>query len=220
MNIRFALLAPFALAVTPTSGLLAQAEVEPTGEPPHETVDVVLETTMGDIVVALETGRAPLTASNFLRYVDEDRFDGTVFYRTMPLDWGDQPNGLVQGGTQNDPERILAPVPHEPTTQTGLTHARGALSMAMGEPGSATGDFSIQLQDNPGMDANPDAADPVWQNGYAVFGFVTKGMDVVEAIHASPVDPDKGEGWMKGQMLAEPVTIVEARRVSPPDPAD
>ena len=90
MNIRFALLAPFALAVTPTSGLLAQAEVEPTGEPPHETIDVVLETTMGDIVVALETGRAPLTASNFLRYVDEDRFDGTVFYRTMRLDWGDQ----------------------------------------------------------------------------------------------------------------------------------
>lgn len=178
-----------------------------------QPVDVVLETTMGDIVIALETERAPVTAGNFLRYVDEGRLDGTVFYRAMRLDWGDQPNGLVQAGTQNDPERILDPIAHEPTTQTGLTHSRGALSMAMGEPGTATGDFSIQLQDNPGMDADPASSDPVWQNGYAVFGFVTDGMDVVGAIHAAPVDPGKGVGWMKGQMLADPVEIVEARRL-------
>ena len=185
---------------------------EPLPGPEYETADIVLETTLGDITIALETERAPLTAANFLRYVDEDRFDGTVFYRAMSLDWGEQPNGLVQGGTQNDPKRILDPVPHEPTTLTGLTHSQGALSMAMGDPGTATGDFSIQLQDNPGMDANPDATDPVWQNGYAVFGYVTEGMDVVRAIHAAPVDPDTGAGWMKGQMLAEPVVIVEARR--------
>ena len=185
---------------------------EPLPGPEYETADIVLETTLGDITIALETERAPLTAANFLRYVDEDRFDGTVFYRAMILDWGEQPNGLVQGGTQNDPKRILDPVPHEPTTLTGLTHSQGALSMAMGDPGTATGDFSIQLQDNPGMDANPDATDPVWQNGYAVFGYVTEGMDVVRAIHAAPVDPDTGAGWMKGQMLAEPVVIVEARR--------
>ncbi|WBY15927.1 peptidylprolyl isomerase [Erythrobacteraceae bacterium WH01K] len=214
MNIRFAALAALALPAS----LWAQ-EPSPASQPgmepgtAAETVDVVLETTMGDIVIALETERAPVTAGNFLRYVDEDRFDGTVFYRAMRLDWGDQPNGLVQAGTQNDPERILGPIAHEPTTQTGLTHSRGALSMAMGEPGTATGDFSIQLQDNPGMDADPASSDPVWQNGYAVFGFVTDGMDVVEAIHAAPVDPDKGVGWMKGQMLAEPVEIVEARRL-------
>ena len=214
MNIRFAALAALALPAS----LWAQ---EPSPGTKHgmepgtaaETVDVVLETTMGDIVIALETERAPVTAGNFLRYIDEDRFDGTVFYRAMRLDWGDQPNGLVQAGTQNDPERILGPIAHEPTTQTGLTHSRGALSMAMGEPGTATGDFSIQLQDNPGMDADPASSDPVWQNGYAVFGFVTDGMEVVEAIHAAPVDPDRGVGWMKGQMLAEPVEIVEARRL-------
>ncbi|GMN14438.1 peptidylprolyl isomerase [Altererythrobacter sp. MTPC7] len=214
MNIRFAALAALALpaslwAQEPSPG--TQRGMEPGTA--AETVDVVLETTMGDIVIALETERAPITAGNFLRYVDEDRFDGTVFYRAMRLDWGDQPNGLVQAGTQNDPERILGPIAHEPTTQTGLTHSRGALSMAMGEPGTATGDFSIQLQDNPGMDADPASSDPVWQNGYAVFGFVTDGMDVVEAIHAAPVDPDKGIGWMKGQMLAEPVEIVEAKRL-------
>ncbi len=187
--------------------------------PEYATTAVVLETTMGDITIALETERAPITTANFLRYIDEDRFDGTVFYRAMQLDWGDQPNGLIQGGAQNHPDRILDPIPHEPTTQTGLTHTRGALSMAMGDPGTATGDFSIMLGDQTGLDADPDAEDPVWRNGYAAFGYVVDGMDVVEAIHAAPIDPEKGEGWMRGQMLADPVVIVDARRVEGPAPA-
>ncbi|MXO50349.1 peptidylprolyl isomerase [Erythrobacter gaetbuli] len=185
--------------------------------PPAESARtmVVLQTTAGDITVALETERAPITAGNFLRYVDEDRFDGMVFYRAMKLDWGDQPNGLIQGGTQWDPDRVLPGIPHEPTTVTGLSHTKGALSMAMGEPGTANGDFSIFLQDSTGMDADPKSEDPVWRNGYAVFGYVTDGMEVVQAIHAMPTDPDKGEGWMKGQMMAQPVKIVEARRLEP-----
>jgi peptidyl-prolyl cis-trans isomerase A (cyclophilin A) len=180
--------------------------------PPPQTTQVVLETTVGAITVALETERAPISAANFLRYVDEGRLDGTVFYRAMRLDWGEQPNGLVQAGTQYDPERILPPIAHEPTSLTGLSHVRGALSMARNEPGSATGDFSIMLQDQPGLDADPDNADPTLRDGYAVFGRVVAGMEVVEAIHAAPTDPEKGEGWMKGQMLAAPVEIVEARR--------
>ncbi len=197
-----------AFALLLATPLVAQEDSAPA------TTLVVLETAMGEITVSLETERAPVTAGNFLRYVDEGRFDGTVFYRRMMLDWGEQPNGLIQGGTQWDPERVLPGIAHEPTTQTGLSHTRGALSMAMGEPGTANGDFSIMLQDQPGMDADPESEDPVWQNGYAVFGFVVEGMDVVEAIHAAPVDPAKGEGWMKGQMLAEPVEIVQARRVT------
>ena len=196
------------------SPLSAQEEAAPSPAEPARTV-VVLETTAGAITVALETERAPITAGNFLRYVDEDRFDGTVFYRAMKLDWGDQPNGLIQGGTQWDPDRVLPGIPHEPTTVTGLSHTKGALSMAMGEPGTANGDFSIFLQDSTGMDADPKSDDPVWRNGYAVFGYVTDGMEVVQAIHAMPTDPDKGEGWMKGQMLAQPVKIVEARRLEP-----
>jgi len=202
------------LALSLTTPLAAQDEAE--AAPPEQTyatTDVVLQTTMGDIVIALETERAPITAGNFLRYVEEDRFDGTVFYRAMQLDWGDQPNGLIQGGTQWDPERVLPGIEHEPTTLTGLSHTRGALSMAMGEPGTANGDFSIMLGDQTGLDANPESEDPVWQNGYAVFGYVVDGMDVVEAIHAAPIDPEKGEGWMQGQMLADPVEIVEARVV-------
>ena len=203
-----ALLAPLALLASP---VLAQ-ESEPVEERQFETQLVVIETTMGDITVSIETERAPVTAANFLRYVDEDRFDGTKFYRAMHLDWGEPPNGLLQGGTQMDPERVLDPIAHEPTTQTGLSHTNGALSMARYDPGTATGDFSIFVQDSTGMDADPKSEDPVWQNGYAVFGYVVDGMEVVEAIHAMPTDPDKGEGWMKGQMLAEPVTIIEARR--------
>ena len=182
--------------------------------PERKTTQVVLETGLGDIVLAVETEAAPVTAANFLRYVDEGRLDGAVFYRAMHLDWGEQPNGLVQGGTQFDPERILPPIAHEPTNETGLSHTRGALSMARNEPGTATGDFSIMVQDQPGLDADPDNPDPDLAAGYAVFGHVIEGMKVVEAIHAAPIDPEAGEGWMQGQLLADPVKIIEARRAA------
>jgi cyclophilin family peptidyl-prolyl cis-trans isomerase len=184
--------------------------------PAAASVSIVLTTELGAITITLETERAPVTARNFLRYVDEKRFDGTVFYRAMRLDRDPRPNGLLQGGTQFDPKRILPGIVHEPTSQTGLTHTHGALSMAMGAPGSANGDFSIMIEDQTGLNADPAASDPVWKNGYAVFGYVTEGMDVVAAIHATPVDPDKGEGWMKGEMLAKPVRIISARRAPAP----
>ena len=191
---------------------LAALLLTPAAASAQATTKVVLATELGDIVIALETERAPITVANFLRYVDEDRLDGTVFYRAMRLDWGEQPNGLIQGGTQYDPERILDPIAHEPTTMTGLSHTAGTISMARYEPGSATGDFSIMLSDQPGLDADPNAADPDAQAGFAAFGRVVSGMDVVRAIFDAPTDPDKGEGWMKGQMLARPVKIIDARR--------
>ncbi|QPD00187.1 peptidylprolyl isomerase [Qipengyuania soli] len=200
-------LAVLALFATPLAA-------QDSGAPPEPRTDrVILSTTAGDITVAIETERAPITAANFLRYVDEKRFDGIVFYRAMRLDWDEQPNGLIQAGTQYDPDRTLEPIAHEPTSQTGVLHKRGTLSMARYAPGSATGDFSILLRALPSMDADPDNADPDRQAGFAAFGHVVEGMDVVEAIHAMPTDPDKGDGWMKGQMLAEPVKIVTARRV-------
>lgn len=203
MLIRF--VAAIALAAALPASVQAQAEQSP-------RVDhVVLETTMGEIVIALEVERAPVSAGNFRRYVTEGRLDGTVFYRAMILDWGPQPNGLIQGGTQFDPQRTLPPIAHERTSDTGLAHLRGALSLARNEPGSATGDFSILLQDLPSMDADPAGPDQQLHDGYAVFGRVVEGMDVVEAIHAAPRDPERGEGWMRGEMLAEPVVILEAR---------
>jgi len=183
----------------------------------QQTTDIVLETERGDIVIALETERAPITSANFLRYVDEKRLDGTVFYRAMRLDWDEQPSGLIQGGTQFDPDRILPPIAHEPTSATGVRHVAGAISMARNEPGTATGDFSILLSDMPSLDADPSAEDPDRQAGYAAFGRVIEGMNVVRAIFDAPIDPEAGEGWMKGQMLADPVKIVRASRVAATD---
>jgi peptidyl-prolyl cis-trans isomerase A (cyclophilin A) len=180
------------------------------------TTDVVLTTELGEITIALETERAPITAANFLKYVDGKRLDGTAFYRAMKLDWGEQPNGLIQGGAQNDPKRLLPPIAHERTDVTGVKHTVGAISMARLAPGTATADFSIMLQAQPGLDADPTNTDPELREGYAAFGHVTRGMEVVRAIFDSQVDPEKGEGWMKGQMLAKPVRIVTARRAAAP----
>ena len=211
---RFALAAA---ALLVTSPVFAQSEPEVQSRE-YATQLVLIETTMGDITVSIETERAPVTAANFLRYVDEDRFDGTHFYRAMHLDWSEPPNGLLQGGTQMDPDRVLDPIAHEPTSQTGLSHTNGALSMARYDPGTATGDFSIMIKDQTGLDADPTSSDPNLQLGFAVFGYVVDGMDVVQAIHALPPDPEKGEGWMKGQLLAEPVEIVDMRRVEATQP--
>ena len=178
----------------------------------QETTNVVIATELGDIIVVLETERAPVTAANFLRYADEKRFDGTVFYRVMKLEWGEQPNGLVQAGTQWDPERILPPIAHEPTHLTGLKHVAGAISMARGEPGTANGDWSITLSAMEGLDADPTSDDPERRAGYAAFGHVVEGMDVVRKIFEAPLDPDKGEGWMKGELIADPVEILSVRR--------
>lgn len=185
-----------------------------TPAPVYRTVPVLLTTSAGKIIVALEVERAPATAANFLRYVDQKRFDGITFYRafTYPTAPGD---GLIQGGTSNDPKRILKPVAHESTSKTGLRHDNGAISMARGAPGTADGDFFIIMGSMPGLDANPSASGD--NQGYAVFGHVTEGMDVVRAIAAQPKDLNKGVGVMRGQMLAAPVKILSARRIAPAD---
>jgi peptidyl-prolyl cis-trans isomerase A (cyclophilin A) len=175
---------------------------------------VALTTAAGVITVELDGKNAPITVANFLRYVDQRRFDGTVFYRAMRLNWGTQPNGLVQGGTQNDPKRILKPIAHEPTSKTGILHKAGTISMARWAPGTATGDFSILVSDMDSLDAQPQAAGDT--AGYAAFGRVVDGMDVVRKIFDAPISPSKGEGVLKGQMLAAPVKIITARRVAMP----
>lgn len=202
--------APGASSLSPPTPDAAVAEAGKV----YETVPVAVETSMGTIVIALETERAPITAGNFLKYADEGRFEGAIIYRTMQLEWGDKVAGLIQGGAQNHPDRVLPPIAHEPTTLTGLSHVAGAISAARFAPGTATGDFSIMATEMKGLDANPDAQDPDQQAGYAVFGHVIEGMEIVKAIHMAPTDPDKGEGFLKGQMLAEPVTIKSVRRVA------
>jgi peptidyl-prolyl cis-trans isomerase A (cyclophilin A) len=171
------------------------------------TVSVTFKTTLGDIVMALETERAPITASNFLHYVDQKRYDGTTFYRAVAVGQ-DGKYGLIQGGLRGNLKREFKPIDLEPTTATGLSHVDGAISMARGDPNSATSDFFIIIGGLTSLDAQPNGGDP----GYAVFGHVVEGMDVVRAIMTQPTSPTEGEGVMKGQMLAMPVKVLSARR--------
>ncbi|MCK9542193.1 MAG: peptidylprolyl isomerase [Novosphingobium sp.] len=220
--IRFAArLAPALLALT--SPVAAQ-ESHPSAalQAPAPAIDharVAMVTDKGMIELDLDQTRAPVTTANFLHYVKEKRFDGTVFYRAMHLDWGTPPNGLIQGGTQNDPKRVLPPIAHEPTNETGIRHEAGTISMARFAPGTATGDFSIMVSDMPGLDANLSSDNPEFRAGFAAFGHVVSGMDVVRAIFDAPRSDTRGEGFMKGQMLEQPVRIVSVRVVARPDEA-
>ena len=179
----------------------------PTPAPAADTVDVTITTTAGPIVVALDRGHAPVSTANFLRYVDGKRFDGIAFYRSMKLPWN---AGLIQAG-QRDGKKIFPPIRHEPTTTTGLSHVEGTISMARREPGSAQGEWTIMVGDMTGLDAKPGPNPPA-DPGYAAFGKVVSGMDVVKTIWAAPTDPQKGEGAMKGQLLTAPVRILTIRR--------
>jgi peptidyl-prolyl cis-trans isomerase A (cyclophilin A) len=191
----------------------ATMQAEPLG-----LVRVALTTTLGMIVLELDGTHAPITTANFMRYVDQKRLDGTVFYRAMKLDFGGPgPQGLIQGGTQYDPKRILKTIAHEPTNVTGILHMAGTISMARWAPGTATCDFSILLSDMPALDANPGGAGD--NAGYAAFGHVVEGMDVVRKIHAAPISATRGEGVMRGQMIEAPVRILTARRAKMPTPS-
>jgi peptidyl-prolyl cis-trans isomerase A (cyclophilin A) len=186
-----------AIAAPAASQLAAPPTAAPA--PQDDLVPVAIDTSMGRIVVALDRGRAPVTTANFLRYVDTHRFDGQAFYRAMHVGDG----GLIQGGITTDARKLLPPIAHEPTSQTGLKNVAGAISMANAGPGTARADFFILLSDMPGLDAN----------GFAAFGRVTEGMGVVKKIFEAPVSATKGEGPMKGQMLEPVVKIVRAARV-------
>lgn len=197
-------------------------QAAPSASPPVPAIDapapdtrpfVALDTDLGVIVVRVEDKRAPLTAANFLRYVDAKRMDGFKFYRST-RSWGPA-NQLVQAGNRGDARRNFPPVAHEPTTQTGLTNCKGALSMARLNPGDATSDFFLLLSDIKGFDADAVGGDGA---GFAVFGEIVAGADVAEKIFAAPISPTAGEGVMQGQMLDPMVTIKTARRV--PAPAD
>lgn len=195
-------------SLLPLAAILTTAQTAPPPTPPPAAPlpRVAIETSEGRMVIELETARAPVTAGSFLRYVDGKRLDGVVFYRAVRV----QPNfGFVQFGVQNAPKRVLPPIKHEPTTQTGVKHLDGALSIARNAPGTAQGDFTIMVGDQPSLDANPAA--PGDNQGYAAFGRVVEGMDVVRRILELPKSSDAAP--FKGEMLVTPVKIMTARRV-------
>ncbi|WP_084250911.1 peptidylprolyl isomerase [Sphingomonas pruni] len=174
---------------------------------------VKIDTTAGSFTVEVETAKAPVTAANFLHYVDQKKLDGITFYRTCKV--ADK-FGFVQFGTNGDPKRTLPPIKHEPTTITGLKHLNGTLSTARLAPGSARGDFTISVGDQPSFDADPTKPDDALKTnlGYAAFGRVVDGMDVVLKIFDAPIDPNATvRGSFKGEVPAAPVRVLGARRV-------
>lgn len=197
----------------PLSTLLAVVAItfvgcaSPQADSYHELPQVEMATRLGSILIEVDTLAAPITATNFLRYVDEGRLDSAHFYRVVTLE--NQPNDsirieVVQGGLGNrNRDKRLPSIPHETTEQTGLLHTAGAISMARLDPGSASSEFFICVTDQPQLDfggiRNPDG------QGFAAFGRVVDGMDIIKLIQESPT---------RGQALADPIEITAVHRVT------
>jgi peptidyl-prolyl cis-trans isomerase A (cyclophilin A) len=176
---------------------------------------VVITTAVGAITVELYADKAPITAANFLKYVDRKLYDGVTFYRaSKPPGQTTNDYGSIQGGLRDDAKKKLPPIKHESTLQTGLRHGDGIISMGRYAPGTAQADWVICVGDMSYLDATP--TDP----GFAAFGRVTDGMPVVRQILGMPTDPNKGVGAMKGEILVQPVKIISIRRApAAPPPA-
>jgi peptidyl-prolyl cis-trans isomerase A (cyclophilin A) len=199
----------------PTPAVAAPAVAAPAAAAPAAAapaaaapIRVLLHLQAGDIVIALDAEHAPLTTANFLRYVDQKRYDGARFYRAVKIDDAGQ-YGLLQGGLRGGRVQEFKPIAHESPAVTGLHHVDGAVSMARNAPGTATSEFFIVIGDLSSLDGGPD--DP----GYAVFGHVESGMPLVHDLLALPRSADAGDGSMSGQILAEPVKILTVRRLAP-----
>jgi peptidyl-prolyl cis-trans isomerase A (cyclophilin A) len=197
---------PLPAAVMP-AGEPSMAPPAPSAGMTKDSLRVRLQTELGDIVVELAPDAAPVTVANFLRYVDGGHYAGGTFYRTVTPD--NQPNDsirieVIQGGAATDRPGFqpFPPIPMESTDRTGLRHLDGVISMARGAPDSATHAFFICVGDQPELDQggrrNPDG------HGFAAFGRVVEGMEVVRAIQRRPAE---------GQTLREPVRIVRAERL-------
>lgn len=166
---------------------------------------VVMQTELGTIIFEVDLENAPVTARNFMRYVDEDRFAGMSFYRVVRMD--NQPNKevkieVIQGGYGTDDNPLqLPPIAHESTATTGILHEDGTLSMARADIGTASSEIFICIGDQPELDymgkRNPDGY------GFAAFGRVVEGMDVVRNIQQQEAD---------GQMLVKPIRILRVER--------
>ena len=197
--------AVLAVTLTMMSAVVAVAVAQ------SETV-VVLETELGDIGIAVYEDRAPISSASFLAHVDGGYYEGAAFYRavTTENDNGSPLIEVIQGGVIGE-ETDLPPVAHESTRDTGILHEDGVVSLGRTEPGTASGAaFFICIGDQPGLDfgemRNPDGL------GFAAFGRVVDGMDVVHAIHRREANGPSETPYTEGQMLTEFVNIASAYR--------
>lgn len=173
---------------------------------PMNNPRILLKNELGNIILELYLQQAPVTVANFLQYIDEGRFTGACFYRVVRMD--NQPNNeikieVIQGGLKVDEHpQSLPAILHETTALTGIFHKDGVISMARNEPGTATSEFFICINDQPELNyggrRNPDG------QGFAAFGKVVEGMDVLRKIQSQPV---------KGQHLITEIQINATRCV-------
>ncbi|WP_082467030.1 peptidylprolyl isomerase [Sphingomonas sp. Leaf25] len=193
------------------AALVVVASVPGSAQTPEPLPRVAIVTTAGTLTVEVETKRAPISAANFLRYVDQKRLDGVSFYRIVKV--GPE-FGFVQFGPHTDAKKYLPPIQHESTTQTGLSHTDGTLSIARLGLGTARGEFTISVGDQRrALDAAPGV--PADGQGYAAFARIVGGREVLLKILDTPVDPAKStSGAFKGEMPAAPVKVLTARRVT------
>lgn len=176
-------------------------------EKANKNPQISINTEIGNIILELYPEQAPITVANFLQYIDENRLEDASFYRTVTAD--NQPNSkvkiaVIQGGLYEDEHPMMQhPIIHENTEQTGLKHLDGVISMARNKPGTATSEFFICVGDQPSLDyggkRNDDGA------GFAAFGKVISGMDIVHRIHQSPKEE---------QMLQPRIKITSIKRVN------
>lgn len=176
---------------------------------------VVLETELGEISIEVYEERAPISSASFLAHVDGGYLDRGAFYRSVTVenDNGSPTIEVIQGGLIGG-ESQLPTVEHESTAVTGILHENGVVSLGRTDPGTATGAaFFICIGDQPGLDfgatRNPDGL------GFAAFGRVVDGMDVVRAIHRREANGPSDSPYTEGQILTEYVGIVSAYRQSP-----
>ncbi|GGX66884.1 peptidyl-prolyl cis-trans isomerase [Litorimonas cladophorae] len=184
------------------------ASVQPSSNEPV----VLLETTEGPIEITVYPDRAPISAGDFLRYVDGKHYDGQGFYRVVRADNDPRDMGmsLIQGG-RLDQEVIGGPIAHELTTQTGISNANGAVAIARDAPGTGSATyFFINVGNNDFLDTGGTRNSD--EQGYATFGRVTDGIDVVKRIQAMEAKGVSDVGVTNGQILTEPVIITRAYR--------
>ena len=193
------------LLLTLAMAALVSLASTPVAAQDAKPVRVVIETSAGEIEAEIDTVRAPITGANFLKYVDAGLFDGGRFFRTVrPDNQVDKPVkiAVIQAAASRDKRGQFFPaIPLERTNATGITHKDGTLSMARSTPDTARDSFSIVIGDQPEMDFG-GARQPDGQ-GFAAFGRVVAGMDVVRAIQMGPA---------KGETLTREVAIVRIRR--------
>jgi len=197
------------LALAAAAALAAPAHAQAPASKPNPVV--IITTALGTITVELAADKAPITTANFLKYVDRKLYDGVTFYRaSKPPGQAANDYGSIQGGLRDDVKKKLPPIAHESTLKTGLKHGDGTISMGRHAPGTAQADWFITLGDMSYLDADPkDPKNP----GFAAFGQVVEGMEVVRAILAMPTGGAALNAVMQGEILDPPVKILSARRV-------